>query len=152
MLPEPALFSRRQMPSAASRPEKLLCYTLRPEITEQKVLANKIAFRGNANLHVAWLEEDGSVGAQDFPMPFSQVAELRGSFSPDARVDIGCCVTDLEVEVGEMGQLLTKCGLTAQYLVDDLQWLETVEDIVLRFALFQRGVSASHKRVRCPLV
>lgn len=121
-------FTLEEELNATSRPEKLLCYTLRPEITEQKVLANKIAFRGNANLHVAWLEEDGSVGAQDFPMPFSQVAELRGSFSPDARVDIGCCVTDLEVEVGEMGQLLTKCGLTAQYLVDDLQWLETVED------------------------
>ena len=26
------------------------------------------------------------------------------------------------------------------------------DGIVLRFALFQRGVSASHKRVRCPLV
>lgn len=121
-------FNLEEELNPGTRPEKLLYYTLRPEITEQKVLANKIAFRGNANLHAVWLGENGSVSTQDFPVPFSQFAELRGSFSPDAKVDVNCCVTDLEAETNEAGLLAVKCGIAAQYLVDDVQVLETVED------------------------
>lgn len=110
------------------KPEKLLYYTLRPEITEQKVLANKIAFRGSGNLHAVWMGEDGAVTSQDFALPFSQFAELKGSFGSDAQVDVRCCVTNLELENDESGTLQAKCAVAAQYLVDDVQLLETVAD------------------------
>lgn len=110
------------------KPEKLLYYTLRPEITEQKVLGNKIAFRGCANLHAVWMGEDGSVTSQDFAMAFSQFAELRGSFGSDAQVDVVCCVTNLELEADSEGMLQVRCAFAAQYLVDDVVILETVED------------------------
>lgn len=108
--------------------QTLIYYTLRPEVTEQKVLANKIAFRGSGNLHAVWIGEDGSIAAQDFPLPFSQFAELESSCTTDAQADVGCSVTNLEVEPGENGTLRVRCSLAAQYLADDLTVIETVED------------------------
>lgn len=110
------------------KPEKILYYTLRPEITEQKVLGNKITFRGCANLHAVWMGEDGAVTSQDFAMPFSQYAELRGTFGNDAQVDVSCCVTNLELEADSQGLFQARCSVAAQYLVDDIVMLETVED------------------------
>lgn len=120
-------FSLEEDVNPGVRPEKLLYYTLKPEITEQKVLSNKIAFRGNANLHVAWMGSDGLVSSQDFAIPFSQFAELKTNYGSDARVDIQCCVTDLELVQQEEGMGL-KAEIAAQYLVDDQMILETVED------------------------
>lgn len=124
-------FSLEEELNPGIRPEKLLYYTLRPEITEQKVLANKIAFRGCGNLHAVWMGEDGTVSGQDFALPFSQFAELEESYSADAQTDIACCVTNLELETDADGMLQLKCSLAAQYLVDDQQILETVEDAYL---------------------
>ena len=112
-------------------PQALLYYSLRPEIVEQKVLSGKIAFRGSANLHVLLQCQDGKVMAQDFQLPFSQFDELQGSYSPDAQVDITCCVTNLELEKDEGGTLHARCGIAAQYLVDDVTTVETVADAYL---------------------
>ena len=108
--------------------ESLLYYTLRPEILEQKVLSGKLAFRGNANLHVLLLCQDGKTMAQDFQLPFSQFAELEGSYGGDAQADVTCAVTNLELERDEGGNLHARCSIAAQYLVDDMTMLETVAD------------------------
>ena len=89
--------------------EKILYYTLSPEIQEQKVMGNKIAFRGNGNLHVLYTGEDGEVSSQDFLLPFSQFAEL-------------------ELELDDEGKLRLKAGLLGQYVVEEPSVLETVED------------------------
>lgn len=122
------VFSMEEELNPGVRPKQMLYYTLRPEIQEQKVLSNKIAFRGNAGLHAVWLCEDGTVMSQDFAMPFSQFAELDNAGSSDAQVDVACCVTNLEVETEDAGTLRVKCSIAAQYLCDDVTTLETVED------------------------
>lgn len=109
-------------------PEGLLYYTLRPEILEQKVLAGKLAFRGNANLHVLLQCQDGKIMAQDFTLPFSQFAELHDSYSPEAQADVTCAVTNLELERDQAGTLHVRCSLAGQYLVDDVTTVETVAD------------------------
>ena len=108
--------------------EKILYYTLSPEIQEQKVMGNKIAFRGNGNLHVLYTGEDGEVSSQDFLLPFSQFAELEGSYGSDAQANIIPAVTELELELDDEGKLRLKAGLLGQYVVEEPSVLETVED------------------------
>lgn len=108
--------------------EKPLYYYLSPEVTEQKVLTNKTAFRGNANLHLLTQGENGSVRAQDFPLAFSQFADLEASYSQEAQAGIQMAVTDLELEDAGDGNWTVKCGLLGQYQIDDVSILETVED------------------------
>ena len=116
------------VPGSIPQPEKLLYYTVRPQVTDQKVLANKIVFRGNANLHVLFVSEEGQLFSWDFELPFSQFAELEGSFSGDAQVDMVLCPTSLELELDDEGHLRLKCGIVGQYLVDDPELLELIED------------------------
>ncbi len=106
---------------------QLLYYSLRPEITEQKVLSGKIAFRGNANLHLLGRTPEGQVLSRDFSLAFSQFAELHENFEPDAQTDILCAVTNLELE--QEGQTLrVRCTISAQYLVDQITQVETIAD------------------------
>lgn len=107
---------------------KLVYCQLRPVITEQKVLTNKIAFRGSGNLHVLMEEEDGSLRAFDYPLTFSQFVDLDGSYSSDALSTIHLAVTNLETEQDEEGHLNVKAGMIAQFILDDRMMVETVED------------------------
>lgn len=116
------------LPGSCPLPEKLVYYTMCPEVTEQKVMANKAVFRGNGNLHVLYRSEEGQLCSWLFELPFSQLAELEGSYSADAAVDVQMGVTSMELDVDDEGHLRFKCGLVGQYLVDDRQMLELVED------------------------
>ena len=123
---EKAFFLEEELTSVGA--EKILYYTLSPEIQEQKVMGNKIAFRGNGNLHVLYTGEDGEVSSQDFLLPFSQFAELEGSYGSDAQANIIPAVTELELELDDEGKLRLKAGLLGQYVVEEPSVLETVED------------------------
>ena len=107
--------------------QKLMSYTLRPEITDSRVLANKVVFRGVGKLHLVYCCPEGRIRTSDFEVPFSQFAELENSYSPDARADICFGTTLLELDM-EGEKLRLKCGLVAQYLVDDRELIEIVED------------------------
>lgn len=116
------------LPPSAPQPEKLLCCSLRPEITDRKVMANKAVFRGNGNLHMLYLSEEGNLVSWDFPLAFSQLAELEDSYSGDAHVNVRLCATTLEPELDEEGTLRLKSALAIQYLVDDREMIEVVTD------------------------
>ena len=121
-----------RLPESAPQPEKLLCFTLRPEVTDKKVLANKVVFRGNGNLHVLYLSEEGRLCAWDFELPFSQFDELQSSHSGDAQADVALMPTSLELEADDEGLLRLKCGLVGQYVIDDQEVVEIVEDAYSR--------------------
>lgn len=116
------------LPDSVPQPEKLVYCSLEPEITEQKVLANKVVFRGSANLHLLYLSEEGQLHSWDFPLAFSQFADLDVGYSGEAQADTWLCVTNLETDLDDEGHLRLKCGLTGQYLVEDRVVLRVVED------------------------
>ena len=116
------------LPGSAPQPEKILYCSLSPEITDQKVMANKVVFRGNGNLHMLYTAEGGQLHSWEFPLAFSQLAELEESYSGDAQVSVILCATTLEPEIDDEGVLKLKCALVGQYLVDDLQLVEVVTD------------------------
>ena len=116
------------LPGSAPQPEKILYCSLSPEVTDQKVMANKVVFRGNGNLHMLYTAEGGQIHSWDFPLAFSQLAELEETYSGDAQVSVILCATTLEPEIDDEGVLKLKCALVGQYLVDDVQTVEVVTD------------------------
>lgn len=116
------------LPPSAPVPEKIVYYTLNPQNTDRKVMGNKVVFKGNGNLHVLYESEEGQLHSWDFDLPFSQFADLDGSYSADAQTDVLLCPNNLELEVDDEGHFRLKCAIVGQYLVDDLQKIEVVED------------------------
>lgn len=114
--------------SNGAKPEKLLYYTLRPEITDKKVMAGKVVFRGNGMLHLLYRGEDENLYTWDWELPFSQYADLEGEYSQDATLDVIPSVTALDLSVDEAGQLQLKAGLLGQYLLSDRSVISVTED------------------------
>lgn len=116
------------LPGSCPLPEKVVYYTMQPRITDSRVTGNKLVYRGTGNLHVLYLSEEGQLHSWDFELPFSQFGELNGTYSPDARGDVAMGITSLELDKDDESHLRLKCGMLAQYLVDDREMLELVED------------------------
>lgn len=110
------------------KPEKIFICRLLPRIVEGKVMTDKLVFRGIGNLRILGRGEDGQIHSWDFELPFSQIAQLRGEYGADAQGDLQMGITSLEPELDLDGRLRVKCGLVAQYLVDDREMVELVED------------------------
>ena len=113
---------------AAGQPEKLISYTLQPELQEHKMIGDKLVFRGIGRLHVLYTGLDGIIRSEDLEVPFSQYAELEKEYPENAISQIRFAVTNLELQPNEAGQLDLKAGLTGQYTVYDCVMLKIVED------------------------
>ncbi len=116
------------LPGTLPPMEKLVYYTMEPEIQEQRVMADKVVFRGCGKLHVLYQDSECRFHSWDFSLPISQYAELSQSHSADAEASVGGAVTALELEAVDGTHLHLKCGMVGQYLVEDLEVLELVED------------------------
>ena len=114
--------------SNGPKPEKLLYYALQPEITDQKVMAGKVVFRGCGMLHLLYRGEDGNLYSWDYELPFSQYADLDGAYSQDAALSVIPSVTALDLSLDEEGQLQLKAGLLGQYLLSDRSMISVTED------------------------
>ncbi|MBO7251444.1 MAG: DUF3794 domain-containing protein [Oscillospiraceae bacterium] len=117
------------LPTNFPKPEKLMYYSLQPEIAEQKMMAGKLVFRGNGLLHILYRGQDGKLYTYDCDLPFSQYAELEGEYDQDASASLYPCVTSLDVMPGEDGTLQLKAGLLGQYLLSDRTMLTVPEDV-----------------------
>lgn len=116
------------LPGSAPDPKQAVSYTLEPRLSECRVLSGKLVFRGSGVLHMVYISEEERLESQELEVPFSQLAELEGEFSPDAQGDIRMAVTGLEVDMDPESKLHIKAGLLAQYVVDDREMVEIVED------------------------
>lgn len=117
-----------KLPSTAPQPEKILYYTVHPEVTDQKVVTNRAVFRGNGNLHILYQAEGGQYHNWDFPLAFSQFTDLDEQYALDAAVNVRLCPTNLELELDEENCIHLKCGLSAQYMVFATELLQVASD------------------------
>ena len=106
---------------------KLFRYLVRPEITEKKVMGDKVIFRGNLNLSLLYRDSEGEIRSWEEDLPFSQFDQLEQELAGDGSVDITMVVTGLELDLQDQ-RLHLKCSLTAQYLVEEETMLELVQD------------------------
>lgn len=127
--------------------EKLLGVMVTPEISEKKVLTNRIVFKGMLNVHLAYRDADGRVHSRNLPSAFSQLTELDRGYSAEAQTDIRMAVTSLEADL-DQGKLRLKCGLTAQYLVDDRHLLELTQDAYSPF----RQIKVESSEIKLPVI
>lgn len=108
---------------------QIISYSLTPRLSEVRFLSGKLVLRGSALLHLTYLDSEAKVSSRDLEIPISQLAEPEGEFTPDAQGSAILAVTNLEAELEEGNQLRVKAGLVAQYLADDREILELVEDV-----------------------
>ena len=116
-----------QYPNTCPQPEKLLFYRLLPQIAEQKMMADKVVFRGTAILHTVYFGQDGRLHTWDFELPFAQFGDLEGRFSEDATAGIRMAVTALDVQKSENG-LQVNGAMTGQYVIYEKICAELITD------------------------
>lgn len=136
------------MPATAPKPERILSYSLQPEILDKKVMADKIVFRGNGLLHILYRGEDGKLHTFNYDIPFSQYAELSGEYDGEPTVTLCPCVTSLDVTLGENGELQLKAGILGQYLLYDRTMIATAVDA---YSL-KRSVTLMQETLQLPSV
>ena len=122
-----ALEEHLQLPPSTPKLEELISYSLHPEITEEKLMNDKVVFRGNAALHMLYAADDGGEYVWDFDLPFTQYSELEKEYGSDGEVMLLPCVTALELEHEDDG-LTVKIGLVCQYWISHRQTIEITED------------------------
>lgn len=108
--------------------QRLIACDLHPEIAEKRVIGQRAVFRGNGRLHVVYLGKEDRVYSCDVEIPFSQFVELDAEYGADADINIIPAVTSLELEPVDDQKLRLKCGIAAQYVIDDRILLELIED------------------------
>lgn len=116
-----------QLPQSCEPLEKLIRYTLSSQVLDRRIMTDKVVFRGTAALHILYRGQDGELHTWDFEIPFSQYAELTGTYSHDATARISPALTSLELDVQD-GRLRLKAGLTGQYVILDTQCIQVAAD------------------------
>ena len=108
--------------------KNMISYAVTPIIGEARVIGDKVAFKGNAMVHLVICTEEGKIQKQICELPYSQLIDLEESYGADAKADVSIAVTDLEADRLEDDKIRIKCTMVGQYLVDDRQVLELAED------------------------
>lgn len=135
------------MPASAPRIQKLVRCNLVPAVAEQKVLAGRLVFRGNAQLQVVYLDPEGNLCTWSWELPFSQFTELDRDYSVNAASQIIPIVTGMEMEVTEDAKRSCKLGLSMQYTIFDRQIL----DLVCDGYSTQRQLQMEKEQLRLPV-
>ncbi len=108
--------------------DTLVRYTLSPEILEQKVMAGRLVFRGQATLTVLYMDMEGQCRSVKQEFGFSQYTELDRDYGNNAEAHVMPVCTGLELERQENGSFLMKASLAAQYVIYDRVMLDITED------------------------
>lgn len=116
------------LPESMPVMEKLIRFSLQPEVTEKKVLGDKAVFRGNGMLHILYRTPEGTFAGWDTELPFSQYTQLDEEYGHEGQIQVFPMVTSLELDAGEQGRLRLKAGLTGQYMIYDVNEVTVVDD------------------------
>jgi hypothetical protein len=135
------------LPAAAAAPQRLLYCQVLPVLTEQKVVGQKVVFRGSVRCHVLYQGDDGELHTADPELSFAQFEDLEREYDESASLSVMMDITGFEPELQD-GQLRAKCGMTAQYMICDRVMVELVEDAYSPV----RSVTVSRETMELPNV
>lgn len=117
-----------EFPASSPVIEKIIRYDVRTEIIENKIMTDKIVFRGAAVFHITYISDDNRIYSWDTEIPFSQYAQLENDFETAASAQIVSAVTGLELERTAEGKIHFKAGILCQFTVHDIKMLELLQD------------------------
>ena len=123
-----ALDEELNLPASCPEISKILRYDMQLEITDKKVLSQRVVFRGTAILKILYCADDRNVHQWNFEFPFSQYADLENDHEADAVVQLIPAITGLELVHNGEGNLLFKAGVVGQYTVFGREFIEAVQD------------------------
>lgn len=136
------------MPAGAAEIEKLLAYSMEPQLQEMRVAGDKVILRGIGKLHMIYRCAEGKIHAADLETPISQYAQLEDMYGTEASSDVMMGITSLELTQSEGNQLRLKCGMVAQYLISDRFLAELTEDAYSP----RRDVELQMEELRLPAI
>lgn len=116
------------IPENLPQVQKIVHYDMLPTISEQKVLSNRLVFKGQLLVKLAYMSEEGLIHYWETDLPFSQYTELDRDHSTNADAWIMPLMTAMEIETVEGNQLQLRAGLAAQYTIFDTAMVEIIED------------------------
>lgn len=136
------------LPSGNPPVHKFVRYTLNPRITEQKVLSNRLVFRGTAELQILYMTEEGQLHTWTAEIPFAQYTDLDRDYGQNAKAWVMPIVTAMEMDIAEDGNLQLHAGIAAQYLIFDNTMFEIVEDAYSP----KRAVTPQYEELKIPML
>ena len=116
------------LPSDQPKIARIVSYELIPFISEQKILANRMVFRGNATFKLRYLDDSAQMQHWTYEIPYSDYTELDQDHDVTASAWIVPVLTALEVDMMENEQLQIRGSVAAQYTVFDRMLLPVTQD------------------------
>ena len=116
------------LPSHCQNARRLLRFGMTPEITDVKIMADKVVFRGTAHVRALCKSDGDTLKSCDLEIPFSQYGDLEREYDPNATVQIIPALTNLDMELQENGMLRIKAGIVGQYVICEQRQVEVVQD------------------------
>ena len=117
-----------ELPAECGENAKLIRYLLLPKIHEEKLVGNRLLFRGIATLQGLCRDPEGELHNFSYDLPFSQYADLESTNTADPILQVIPAVTELELDILDGGKMALKASLIGQYLVCRKEDIEIVED------------------------
>ena len=116
------------LPANMPEPERIIRCCLEPMITEWKMMADKLVFRGHGQFYMLYRCKNGQLHSWQQQMPFSQYGELDQEYDDSCAVKLCPMVTELEADLTEAGQLCIKSGISVQFVIFKEHKITLVED------------------------
>ena len=116
------------VPANQPKPAQIIRYEMQPVISEWKLMADKVVFRGSAHIHALYRCEIGQLHTWHQEIPFSQFGELDQEYDDSCALRLNCVVTNLELDLTEDSQLCLKGSMSAQFVIFRETMVPLVED------------------------
>lgn len=116
------------LPDGMIAPEKVLSYSAQPVITENRLMGDKLVFRGNVKLHLMYIDDEGYLHCWDTERPFSQYAQLNGEYGDQAVSRIWMILSGVEMQQNTDNEFGWKVTMNAQYKILDRRNLKIMSD------------------------
>lgn len=117
-------------PVVHARAKELLRSQLEARNLEAKIIGGKLIIKGEVELNALCREDSGSVFAERFHLPYSQVMELNGT-GEDCDIQVECFVTALEcsLQPGDPATIAVTLELLAQVVVCEQRTVSMLTDL-----------------------